>query len=316
MEQTPEEVQQESNLSVPTSAQENPTVLSNTQGYASNLTRFAAYLIDALILGILTALFSIILSANSAQAVSLIAGLAYFGYFLSTTGQTVGMKFLGIKISKEDGTLLNFGLAAVRHFLFGIITTFTLGVGALWALWDGKKQTLYDKIFHTCYYSVNENKTAAKWVIGLNCCGCFLIPVIILVLVSLGVATGSMLNNVPGAAGILPNNSMKNTQKPMMDEKPTFEKKMESQKTTTYETPAVTTKTYSYVDMATATESFKAGVSACSDAAKKNPALSKYEVTEYCKCAMDQTINLKMDLESSVKYCAYYLPEEVQNLIK
>lgn len=308
--------QQESTLNVPSSNQENPTALSNTQGHASNLTRFAAYLIDSFILGIVTAIFYFILTANSAQVVGFITALVYFGYFLSTTGQTVGMKFLGIKISKEDGTLLNFGLAAVRHFLFGIITTFTLGVGALWALWDGKKQTLYDKIFHTCYYSVNENKTAAKWVIGLNCCGCFLIPVIILVLISLGVATGSMLNNVPGAAGILPNNSMKNTQKPMMDEKPTFEKKVETPMPTSYQAPSTTDKLYPYVKLETATESFKAGVIACSDAAKKNPALSKYDVTEYCKCAMDQTINQKMDLEFSVKYCANYLPEEVQNLIK
>ena len=60
--------QQESTLNVPSSNQENPPVLSNTQGYASNLTRFAAYLIDSFILGIVTAIFYFILTANSAQA--------------------------------------------------------------------------------------------------------------------------------------------------------------------------------------------------------------------------------------------------------
>lgn len=302
--------------STPSVQSENTPNVTNSQSHASNLTRFASYLVDSLILGLLTAVISVLAGANSAQTIVYLISIAYFGYFLSTTGQTLGMKFLGIKVVKEDGSLLNFGLAAVRHFVFGLVSFFTLGIGILWALWDPKKQTLYDKIFHTQYIPENENTSRAKWVIGLNCCGCLLIPVIIAALISLGVATGAMLNNIPGAANVIPSNSMKNNKATPIEEKPVFESKMETPAPTTYETPAVNSKTYSFVKMETATESFKAGVKACSDAATKNPALSKYDVTEYCKCAMDQTLNLKMDLESSVKYCAYYLPEEVQNLIK
>jgi uncharacterized RDD family membrane protein YckC len=293
----------------PTVQEENK--VPNSQTYASNLTRFAAYIIDALILGLTSAVLSIVVGANGSQALALILGLAYFGYFLSKEGQTPGLKFLGIKVTKEDGTLLNFGLAAVRHFVFGLVSAFTLGIGVLWALWDNKKQTLYDKIFHTCYYSVDEKTGRAKWTIGLSCCGCLLFPIIIVILVSIGVVSSAMLNQVPGAENLTPKKGAE-----MMNQ-PVIEKKVETKVTTTsYETPATSKKTYSFVDMDTATESFKAGVGACSDSAKKNPALANYDVTEYCKCAMDQTLNLKMDLETSVKYCAYYLPEEVQNLLK
>jgi uncharacterized RDD family membrane protein YckC len=65
------------------------------------------------------------------------------------TGQTVGKQKLGIKLVRADnGQPFGAGMCFVRdlaHYIDGMICY----IGYLWPLWDGKRQTLADKICST-----------------------------------------------------------------------------------------------------------------------------------------------------------------------
>jgi uncharacterized RDD family membrane protein YckC len=83
-------------------------------------------------------------------------------------GQTLGKQVMNIRAVREDGLPFDFGSAAMREFvimglLFGTggavlwgllsVNVFTGGIlgiiGALWMLWDDRKQCLWDKMAHT-----------------------------------------------------------------------------------------------------------------------------------------------------------------------
>ncbi|WET81530.1 RDD family protein [Amycolatopsis sp. QT-25] len=101
-----------------------------------------------------------IISAVGPETLGLvIAGLGYLAGFgwtvynrwirMGTTGQSLGKKILKIKLVREsDGQPIGPLMAFVRdlcHNLDGWIC----GLGYLWPLWDGKKQTFADKILGT-----------------------------------------------------------------------------------------------------------------------------------------------------------------------
>jgi uncharacterized RDD family membrane protein YckC len=207
-------------------------------------SRLAAYLIDILIItllsipvAIIAGLIIILIGAGTAASLTalnstalalpaiIIMGFAviiitwlipasYFAYFQSRNGQTPGLKFIGIKLTSEDGSLLTFGRAFVRAFvgvtLISIINTgigmipyagsfLSLVIGALWVGWcifDKKAQNLYDKMFKTIYVSENEETGKAKWTIG--CCGCPLFLIIIASLIAAIIGLGSYaVQNIP-----------------------------------------------------------------------------------------------------------------------
>jgi uncharacterized RDD family membrane protein YckC len=74
----------------------------------------------------------------------------YFGYFWSTSGQSIGMKLLNIKVIRQgEGELLSFFGAAFRGTLGYAISGLVFGLGFIWAAFDGNKETWHDKIFDT-----------------------------------------------------------------------------------------------------------------------------------------------------------------------
>jgi uncharacterized RDD family membrane protein YckC len=80
--------------------------------------------------------------------VSLIIALILW-YAVGTTGRTPGKRAVGIRLLREaDGSVLGFGRAAGRWFLH-ILDAICCGIGYLWPLWDGKRQTFADKIAHS-----------------------------------------------------------------------------------------------------------------------------------------------------------------------
>jgi uncharacterized RDD family membrane protein YckC len=64
-------------------------------------------------------------------------------------GQTVGKKALGIRVRHaEEDRAIGYGPSAGRYFitfLFGVFNI-PLVVDYLWPLWDGRNQTLHDKV--------------------------------------------------------------------------------------------------------------------------------------------------------------------------
>lgn len=118
--------------------------------YASWIQRVGAYIIDLVIIDALPLILRV-----GGTALSVIGDLIALGLFLwlcymeGTTGQTPGKKALGIRLVREvDGQVIGFGLAVVRKICH-IVDSVICCIGFLWPLWDGKRQTLADKIMST-----------------------------------------------------------------------------------------------------------------------------------------------------------------------
>lgn len=73
----------------------------------------------------------------------------YFGYFWSSTGQTIGMRLLNIRVVMQGGESLTFMRAALRGTLGYWISGFFFGLGYVWAAFDANGEAWHDKIFDT-----------------------------------------------------------------------------------------------------------------------------------------------------------------------
>jgi uncharacterized RDD family membrane protein YckC len=111
--------------------------------------RFAALLIDGIILGIVQGILTAILS-DSVGVVYLLATLINWGYYTyfegGPRGQTVGKMALGIRVYdfRGGGGPIGYGRAFVRQ-LVKIVSSIPIGLGYFWMLWDREKQTWHDK---------------------------------------------------------------------------------------------------------------------------------------------------------------------------
>ena len=123
---------------------------------ASPGMRIVGGLIDVVILIVVGAIISTIL-----KDVRLLAGLiiivvdvAYFGYFWSSRGASIGMMPFGFKVrDMATGQYPTMGKAALRGFIWTLEYGFTIciigAIGWLWMLWDPKKQAIHDKVAGT-----------------------------------------------------------------------------------------------------------------------------------------------------------------------
>lgn len=137
---------------------------------ASFLGRLAAYILDGLILSIIgifgglviwglisltgdsdsnIAVFLAIMLACVLVFIILLFQFLYFGYFWSTSGQSLGMKLLNMKVVRQDGGELSFLRAGLRGSLGYWISSLVFNLGFLWAAFDQEKETWHDKIFET-----------------------------------------------------------------------------------------------------------------------------------------------------------------------
>nr|MBA3380287.1 RDD family protein [Actinomycetota bacterium] len=108
--------------------------------------RLVAYLIDTILLGIVYVVFAAIFDETVGSGLSLLIGIAYFGYLEGgASGQTLGKKALGIRvIDFSSGGPIGYGRGVVRY-LGRIVSGIVCLLGYLWMLWDKEKQTWHDK---------------------------------------------------------------------------------------------------------------------------------------------------------------------------
>ena len=154
--------------------------LSGTHVLASWWSRVGAALIDAVIVGLGSAVLLVALTApfgigffggDEIGVVSIIVGLLFatlcvtivaFLYapamMARTNGQTVGRMALGIRVVRAKGQPMTFGWAmlrevAVKALLFGVASSLTFGLASLldvlWPLWDEENRALHDFIVDT-----------------------------------------------------------------------------------------------------------------------------------------------------------------------
>lgn len=129
------------------------------QRYASRGRRLVARILDGLLVGVPTAVVLVLLGVKAGSlvwvALSWLPPLVYLVLMLSRSGphngQTLGKQWLGVRVVETGGGDVTTGTALKRTLLgetlLGIVTfgIYSL-LDALWCLWDGKRQTLHDKI--------------------------------------------------------------------------------------------------------------------------------------------------------------------------
>lgn len=137
---------------------------------AGFLTRFIAWFVDGLMIGILSwvvaLIFGVLIGLTGGAdnsflnfisgtlavmliLVMLLFNFLYFGYFWSKDGQSLGMKLVNIKVVRQDGSPLSFLRAGFRGTVGYWISGLVFGLGYIWAAFDARKEAWHDKIFDT-----------------------------------------------------------------------------------------------------------------------------------------------------------------------
>jgi uncharacterized RDD family membrane protein YckC len=131
--------------------------------YGGFWIRFAAVIIDAILLGVVNTVITFMLIGGvmvSGDPTAAIGGLvlsyainlgiavAYEGWFLVNKGATIGKMALGLRVIRASGARITWGLAIGRYFA-KIVSGMILLIGYLMAAWDEEKRSLHDRICDT-----------------------------------------------------------------------------------------------------------------------------------------------------------------------
>ncbi len=129
--------------------------------YGGFWIRFAARFLDGLILQPVSLLINMLMlgsvfgnpnaGAGTQAGAILLGTLIGFGYsifFLGRFGATPGKMVAGLRVVREDGSPLGYGLATGRVFA-DLVSALTLGIGYLIAAFDVEKRALHDRICNT-----------------------------------------------------------------------------------------------------------------------------------------------------------------------
>jgi uncharacterized RDD family membrane protein YckC len=124
--------------------------------------RYGAWMFDSLITLIGMMSFTFMVTYFSHQSVVgsnrdllIVAGLTlllFLGNFVllaGWNGQSAGMRILGIRIARTDGTPFTIKHAVLRHLIGYPLSSIVFFLGFLWMLWDPSQQGWHDKIART-----------------------------------------------------------------------------------------------------------------------------------------------------------------------
>ena len=119
--------------------------------YSSVMRRWVAAFVDGLVLAGVDMVIGLGLGnyPAAAQIAVVLVGISYYVYFIGRWGQTLGKKWLRIKVQTKDGAVPGFKKALIRETVGKLVSGLVLGVGYLWAIWDKDKQTWHDKLAGT-----------------------------------------------------------------------------------------------------------------------------------------------------------------------
>jgi uncharacterized RDD family membrane protein YckC len=128
--------------------------MNGTSMYAGFWRRVAAAILDGLIVGAVTAPFSIGMSSGNrysatASSISTVVSWLYSALMESSAKQaTLGKMALGIRVTDLDGNRITFGKATGRYFA-KILSALILGIGFLMVAFTERKQGLHDMLAGT-----------------------------------------------------------------------------------------------------------------------------------------------------------------------
>jgi uncharacterized RDD family membrane protein YckC len=114
---------------------------------ASFFRRLGAWLIDGIILGVISIVLQQALGRLGGEGLGALIGIVYLGFFEgSASGQTIGKRALGIRvIDYRTGGSIGYGRAVLRYFA-RILSAIPCFLGYFWMLWDKERQTWHDKL--------------------------------------------------------------------------------------------------------------------------------------------------------------------------
>lgn len=136
-------------------------IKTKEQKFAGFVVRFAAFVIDFLILILISMIvgtvFGLYVQAASVawniEFISNVVGtLLNAGYYVFMTyryGATVGKMAFGLKVQSVQDEKLDVGTVIVREVMGKFISMILLGIGYFWIIFDKKKQGLHDKFAGT-----------------------------------------------------------------------------------------------------------------------------------------------------------------------
>ncbi|HUZ88198.1 MAG TPA: RDD family protein [Candidatus Acidoferrales bacterium] len=93
-------------------------------------------------------------------------GLIYWAWFWSAwspigPGQTIGMKALGLRVIRTDGSALSFPQSGLR-WLGWLLSAVPLALGLIWMVFDPRKQGWHDKLADTLIVRVSNARAAGR----------------------------------------------------------------------------------------------------------------------------------------------------------
>lgn len=148
---SPGEIHREQAASAPSEAnapQRPASTFVSASEFGGFWRRFAAILIDGLILGVVLVPLNIFTSDIVYYSIASPIQLVYMIGFWTWKGQTPGKMAMGIKIAAADGGPIGLGRAIIRYLGY-MVSSLLLGLGHLMIAFDGRKQGLHDKIAGT-----------------------------------------------------------------------------------------------------------------------------------------------------------------------
>lgn len=82
------------------------------------------------------------------QATMLVVMYAFFIFFWTRGGQTLGMRSWRMRLETPDGRIPSIGQASIRFFV-AIVSLVPAGLGFFWQLWDKDNLTWHDRLSGT-----------------------------------------------------------------------------------------------------------------------------------------------------------------------
>ncbi|MCH7835596.1 MAG: RDD family protein [Chloroflexi bacterium] len=116
--------------------------------YAGFWIRFAAYIIDAIILFIVGVVLAIAAGGTTGAVLQIVVGIVYTVGFWTAQGATPGKMAVGIEITTVDGEPIDFGRALLRYIGY-LASAIILLIGFLMIAFTGQKRGLHDYIAGT-----------------------------------------------------------------------------------------------------------------------------------------------------------------------
>jgi uncharacterized RDD family membrane protein YckC len=127
-------------------------------GLADGGQRFGAYLLDSVVLAVPMFFFLALIGATQSAALAgiwlmslVLCPALYFVSAWAGTGRTIGYRAMGLRLVRTDGGQPSLGAAIARYVtLFACMFFFFPGIlGAMWMLWDDRRQGWHDKVADT-----------------------------------------------------------------------------------------------------------------------------------------------------------------------